>query len=580
MTDYARILAGYVDDVLSGRVVAGRWVKLACERHRRDIERAEAGGPWIFSAKHVAHICRFVEQMPHVEGEWADRGETIELAPWQVFALGSVNGWLRRSDRARRYRTAYVEVARKNGKSALAAAVGLYYLTAGGEAGAKVYTAATKMKQARVVFDAANYMIGYDLDDQGGPMTRIRERMAELRRRYKVTVEEHKIKLGRGQSRMVPLEAKSNDGGNAHCAVVDELHEHATAAVWNALNQSRGARRQSLLLAITTAGYDTGGICYEQHSYLRMILNGAVHDDRYFGVIYAIDDEDEDPFDEACWPKANPSAPVIPTLIEDMRAEAVQAKSAPGARGTFLTKRLNRWTAAGVSAFDLARWQAGEDPGLDWEAYAGAASEGGATALDLAWKHDLAAVVTAFKRGDDLVAFGDFFATEATVAEAEHLQGWADERLLHVCPGYKIDFGQVRECAIRHARHFRSSWIAYDPHFAVQMSEELAQIFPPGTVNDFKNNLTDMNQPFQLLQAEVAEGRVVTNGSPVWRWMAANTVVKRGRDYEMPGKERDQNKIDGISALCMAYGMILSPPQQQRKSIYEERGLRAVGGRR
>ncbi|MEL6980623.1 MAG: terminase large subunit, partial [Pseudomonadota bacterium] len=194
-------ISAYVEGVVAGEITAGRYVRLACERHLRDLERAEAGGPYLWDASEANFLCAWVEAMPHAKAEWAARGETIRLEPWQAWYIGSLNGWRERETGLRRFRTAYLEVARKNAKSTMAAAVALYLLAADGEAGPDVYAAATKMKPARMVFDTGRVMARKLAADPSSTF-----------RRLGLRIEEHRIRSADRAGEFSPLEAKALDG--------------------------------------------------------------------------------------------------------------------------------------------------------------------------------------------------------------------------------------------------------------------------------------------------------------------------------------------------------------------------------
>ncbi|MEL6284355.1 MAG: terminase large subunit, partial [Pseudomonadota bacterium] len=253
--DYVERAEAYVAGVLDGSIPANRLARLACERHVRDKEHAAGLAPTFYlDADSANHACAFIERCPHVKGEWARRGELLTLSGWQAFIIVSLFGWRWTATNARRFNTALVEVPRKNGKSALCSPILLYMFALDGEAGPEVYSAATKAAQARIVFDSAKAMA---------------RKMPDFVRRAALKIEEHAIKVKNDDVSVIkPLEAKKLDGLYPHCSVIDELHEHPTAAVYDALDQARGARDQSLLLAITTAGDDLGGVCYAQHDYV------------------------------------------------------------------------------------------------------------------------------------------------------------------------------------------------------------------------------------------------------------------------------------------------------------------------
>jgi phage terminase large subunit-like protein len=277
----------YCEDVLGGRVVANRWVRLACERHRRDLVEGAGRGLW-FDQTAARVAVAFFGLLQHSKGEWA--GTAVRLEPWQQFHLSLLFGW-KRADGLRRFRTFYLEVARKNGKTTEAAGVGLFLLTADGEAGAEVYAAATKRDQARILHSEASRMV-----------------LSSRPLAQAVTKYRDNLHVKGTASKFEPLgrDADSLDGLNVHGAIVDELHAHTNRDLWDVLDTATGARRQPIMFAITTAGYNRQSLCYEMHEYTKKVLGGEVVDDSFLGLIYAID-EGDDWQDERVWVKANPN---------------------------------------------------------------------------------------------------------------------------------------------------------------------------------------------------------------------------------------------------------------------------------
>ncbi len=226
MSQYVDRANRYIDRVLSGEVPAGKWVRLACERQRADL--AAPPGWYRFDADRAGRICRFIEMLPHIKGEWA--GQPIRLEDWQCFVLTTAFGWVGEDGR-RRFKTSYIEVPRKNGKSALSSGVALYMLAADGEGGAEIYSAATTRDQARIVWDDAKRMV---------------ERSEGLRG-IGVAASAHAIHKLKDASTFKALSRDQGgnlDGLNVHCAIVDELHAHKTRDVWDVLETATGARRR------------------------------------------------------------------------------------------------------------------------------------------------------------------------------------------------------------------------------------------------------------------------------------------------------------------------------------------------
>ncbi|EMO7838256.1 terminase large subunit, partial [Morganella morganii] len=330
----------YAEQVVAGEIVTGELIRLACQRFLDDLEYGPERGIY-FMEERARHILDFYQFVPHVKGALA--GKPIELMPWHTFILINIFGFViplvdeltgeaQYDDDGdpvlvRRFRTAYNEVARKNAKSTLSSGIGLYMTGADGEGGAEVYSAATTRDQARIVFEDAKNMV-----------KKAKSSLGRLFEFNKLAIYQE-----RSASKFEPLSSDANnlDGLNIHCGIVDELHAHKTRDVWDVLETATGARLQSLLFAITTAGFNREGICYELRDYAIKVLRGVVEDDTFFAAIYT-PDEDDDPFDESIWIKANPGLGVC-KRFDDMRRLAKKAKEQIAARPNFLTKHLNMW---------------------------------------------------------------------------------------------------------------------------------------------------------------------------------------------------------------------------------------------
>ncbi|MBK8211607.1 MAG: terminase large subunit [Rhodospirillales bacterium] len=270
----------------------------------------------------------------------------VHLEPWQEFYLGTLFGW-RRADGTRRFRTSYLEVARKNGKSTMLAGVGLYLLVADGEPGAEIYTAATKRDQARIIFLESQRMVRQSPDLRGV-----------------VAAFKDNLSVASTFSKYEPVGRDSDtlDGLNVHAGLVDELHAHPTGEMWDVLETGTGSRRQPLMATVTTAGSNRQSICYQFHDYTEKVLAGVVEDDAWHGLIYSLDrdpvtGELEDWEDERAWRKANPNLG-ISKKAGDLRDKARKAKVMPSRLNVFLQKELNIWTQASTRWIDPERWRA------------------------------------------------------------------------------------------------------------------------------------------------------------------------------------------------------------------------------
>lgn len=540
----------YAKDVVAKRIPACKWVRLACKRHLDDLKRWKGkGAPFYFSEEAGERVCKFIELLPHVKGEWARRGETLKLQPWQKFVLVVAFGWLR-PDGTRRFRTVYIEVPRKNAKSTMSSGVALYMLGPDGEVGAEVYSAATTRDQARIVFQDAQAMARKD---------------PELRAHFGLEVGAHAVWSQATGSRMQALSADGGtlDGLNIHCAVVDELHAHKTRAVYDVLETGTGSRSQPLLWNITTAGSNRAGICYEVRTYLTKLLEGVAQDETFFGVIWTIDDGDDWASEEA-WKKANPNYGVS-LYPDDFARLARKAMEMPSATNNFLTKRLNVWVNADTAWMDMRAWDKCADQSLTLEQFEGQPCR---IALDLASKVDIAAKLTLFERdvegkGGKLerhyYAFGRYYLPEEAAEDGRNSQygGWSREGRLVLTPGNVIDFEYIKDDLRQDASRFEVKEVPYDPFQATQLSTELqSEGFP---MVEMRPTVLNFSEPMKELEKLVLSGRFHHDGCPVLTWMISNVVCHMdNKDNVYPRKERPENKIDGAVALIMALGRAMT----------------------
>lgn len=556
MTPHVTAALRYADGVLDGSITAGRFVRLACERFRADLERRD----WRFEfrADLAERVCIAIELLPHVKGKWAREKQLLHLEPWQCFIVSSVFGWVDRVTGLRRFRTVYVEVARKNGKSALLAAVMLYMLTLDKEEGADCYSAATTRDQAGVVWRMARQMA---------------RRSPEFVKTFGVLVGAHNLSVEETGSRCEALSAEANslEGLNPSFAAVDELHAHRTRHVWDVLETATGSRTQPLVWTITTAGADRTGICYEVRGYLLKVLDRVQEDETVFGIIYTIDDDD-DWHDRSTWVKANPNLGVS-VYQDDIERLARKAEATPSAVNNFLTKRLNVWCNADHAWMDMRALERCADPSLKVEDFAGQPC---IVAFDLASKRDVAARAQLFDRDGHIYVFMRYYLPEAAVENSPNsqYQGWARSGRLEVTEGDVTDFGVIEDELLELAGQFDIVEVPYDPFQATQFStrmiaEGLPLVEIGATVKNF-------SEPMKHFEALVLSGRFHFDGDPVLTWMVSNVVAHTDKkDNIYPNKENEHNKIDGVVAVIMAINRYLANDgiPQAKPSSYEKHGL-------
>lgn len=532
----------YMEGVCTGRVLACKWVRLACERQARDLTRKDFA--YHFDEEHANAVVGFVEGLPHIKGS-KFAGQLIQLADWQCFIITTVFGWLD-DNHKRRFKTSYSEVPRKNGKSTMSAPVGLFCLSADGEPGAEVYSAATTRDQAKIVWGDARMMT---------------QRSMDFRTALGVDSNARAIFVAKNASIFRPLSRDQQgnlDGLNIHCAIVDELHGHKDRGIWDVLETATGAREQPLIWAITTAGSNRSGICYEQRSYVLKILQRFHKDDTYFGIIYTID-EDDDPFAEESWKKANPNFGVSVDPA-DLRRKASKAKQMASALSNFKTKHLNVWVNADSPWMNMTSWDACGDKTLDEADFQG---ESCIVALDLATKTDIAAKIKLFtKLHEDgtlhYYAFGTYFLPEEAVEDGRNssYRGWEQEGYLTTTPGNATDFSVIENSVRDDCTLFHVEDAVFDPWQSAHMMQNLQADNLP--VAEYRQSVQNMSAPMKELEALVLSKRLHHDGNPVLAWMIGNVVCHTdAKDNVYPRKEQPQNKIDGAVALIMALGRAL-----------------------
>jgi phage terminase large subunit-like protein len=567
MASYPSVNAAnkYAREVVSGKIIACRYVILACQRHLDDLEKSKSKSyPFKFDKDHGERVCRFIEKLPHTKGKWARLNQKLKLEPWQYFQFVNVFGWRRKKNGFRRFREAYSEIPRKNGKSAIGAGSAVYMFAADGEAGAEVYSGATTEKQAWEVFR---------------PARRMCLKTPDLVAHFGIEVNAKNLNIQKDDSRFEPLIGDPGDGSSPSFAVVDEYHEHTDNSLYETMISGMGAREQGLIWAITTAGSDIAGPCYEQRSRVIEMLENTTPDDELFGVVYTIDKEDDWTSVEALR-KANPNMGV--SISEDYLVSQ-QQKAIKNARhvNTFKTKHLNVWVQSKTAFFNMEKWKGCEDLSLALENFQGQECILG---LDLARKLDMNSmprVLVKYIEGKKhyYCVAPCFWVPEDTVFNddnkrlSDRYQGWVNAEYLLATDGAEIDYREILEEAKDTEIIAPVVCSAIDPHGATNLSHHMMdEGLEPVTVTQ---NYTNLSDPMKELEAAISSGRFHHDGHPIMTWCISNVVGKYlpgNEDVVRPVKEGADNKIDGAVALIMAIGRWMlreAEPNQDKDSIYD-----------
>lgn len=529
----------YAKEVLAGNIVAGELVKLACQRHMDDLKKSKTRAySYKFDIERAERSIDFFGLLRHSKGDKA--GDAIELELWQCFRIGSVFGWVEKKTGLRRFFEAYNQVARKNGKSTEAAGIGIELLTIDGEQGAEIYSAATKRDQARIIFEEAKRMV-----------------RASSHIKKHIDIFQLNMNMPKTNSKFEPLSADANslDGLNIHGGIIDELHAHKTRDVYDVLVTATGARRQPLIWIVTTAGFNTNGICYERYEYALKVLKGAVEDESYFAYIAQPDDGD-DPFDIITWKKANPNLDVS-VFKEDLEKKAKQAKEIPAALTNFMAKHLNIWVNAEASWLNMVKYNECEEANQDIsindldgkECYCG---------VDLSATTDLTCVNLEFALPDGRYAWvSQSFMPEEDLKEKERRDkvpygAWAREGYITLTPGIVIDYEWIQSYITEKAKIYKIKEIDFDPWNATQ--------FANGMINEgfecveIRQGYRTMSEPTKDVEKLVLEKKLVTFNNPVLKWAFSNAVVKIDPAGNVKlDKSKATQKIDPVIAGITAH---------------------------
>lgn len=549
ITPSLRLTNDYARGVVKGKIPAGEYVRLACQRHLDDLIQSKAKRyPYRFDKGLAARAIHFIELLPHTKGRWAAKRERITLAAWQRFCVGVIFGWVRKSDGRRRFREAYLEVPRKNGKSVLAAAIGLYCLIADGEFGAEVYSGATTEKQAWEIFRPARLMA---------------KRCKGLVDHFGLEINASNLLRTADFSRFEPLVGNPGDGSSPSCAIVDEYHEHKSSDLYDTMNSGMGARDQPLMLVVTTAGSNMSGPCYEKRAEIKKILKGIFEADRTFGVIYGLDPHDDWRSPQS-WRKANPNLGV--SLSEDyLAAQVASAIRSPSRQNAVKTKHLNAWVGAKAAWLNMEHWARQADPTLCIEDFGDCDSWIG---LDLATKLDIAALISLFRRNNAGVShyyiFPHFYLPEDALEDSKNAktyQGWAEQEFLQIMDGAEIDFQQVQDDILALPTRQHVVELVYDPWQATQIAQAVRAEDMEAV--EYRNTVGNLSPPMREFEAALAAGRVHHTDNPVLNWMASNVVARvDAKENIYPRKELPDNKIDGMIATLFAMGRAMLADDQ------------------
>lgn len=526
----------YAEKVINNEIVAGEYIKFACKRYLSFFKR----GDMYFDEKDVDKVINFIGKLKHFTG--IHNGKPFILSDWQKWIIYNIYGFKWKKDNTRVTRTVYIEVARKNGKTALIAALCLYHLIADQEPNAQVILAANSAKQAALCFDIANNFIS-NLDKKGKFFKRFRDSI--------------KFPLTKSRLQVVAADASKLDGLNASFYVCDELHESPNGKVWNVLESSQGMRQQPLAVSITTAGFNRSSFCYELRSANIEILMGKKKDDSVFTAIYTIDKED-DPFteNENVMKKANPNLNVT-VKKSYLVNQLTKAKNNPTLSTNVLTKLFNSWVSSSeewISADHILKCQEKfeyKSLNTDYYAYMG---------VDLGAASDLTAVSVLIPTVNKFYFRNYYFLPSSQLVEnvnRELYKKWAAQGHLIICNGNVTDYDEVLKKIVQINNDITITQIGYDQWNATQWA--ISATDQGLNLQPYSMSIGSLNRPTKELARLILSEKVVIHPNPIDNFCFQNVVIKRDfNDNERPTKENRDNKIDGVLAMIMALGSYLT----------------------
>lgn len=556
--DYLKVFYAYVKDVTDGKTLHAELERLAVERHLSDLKRHDI----YFDIKEGLKFCNFFNLLKHFKGPMA--GEDFILEPWQVFCTMQIFGWRMRDSRKRRFNYADIIIPRKNGKSTYAAGLALACLTIDGEMGAEVYSAGTDREQAKVVWETAKALA---------------ERSEALRQFLKPY--QRAIVMESTASTFKPLsrDLKNKDGSNPSMAVCDERHAWPSNEMFEVLKSGTVARKQPLILTITTAGRDKSVPYFEQMGILEGILRGKYEQDNQFVMMF-VPDRDMDWNDEATWYAVNPGlGKNIP--VEYFRKEYEDAKLKGGTvEANFKTKNLNIWVDAPevwISDDKVAAC----DHGTDKEALSGKRCYAG---LDIASHVDINALALIFPEEEHMPVVMHYWIPEAkafdpAMKDRVDYRGWAKQGWMHLMQGDVLDTEQMATDIAEILRNYDTQNLSFDPYKAYHGIIQSLQKDGLGEILDeYSQGIKNMSEPTKKLESLVLSGSIDLMGDPVLRWMFGNVVLYRDpNDNIKVHKGKSRNKVDGVVALVNAIGGWMSKDAQEQGSIiYASHDLRSI----
>jgi phage terminase large subunit-like protein len=568
----------YAFDVINGLYSVGEPELQACQRHLRDLDRQGTDSfPYIFDEKRADKVFSFFGKLKHVKGTLA--GQSIELAEFQKFDLGSIFGWVQRETGYRRFKNAYIQLARKNGKTTILAGVANYLMVADGEESPEVYCAAVDKNQARLAYDIAMAMARKSLSSR----LKIRD--------YQIS----HVTRG-GELKPLSKETKNKDGLNPSGAIVDEYAKHPTSEIYDLLTSAEGWRAQPLISIITTAGDDVQSPCHQEYEYAKSILKQGIANERYFVMIRELD-KDDDVHDPANWQKANPlrALDVESWKLLKEQHDTAFGSGIPSKIQTFKIKNLNIWVQGSESSYltaeDLAIWDSLAVTPEEFDAITeGMVSNVGA---DLSKRIDLTGI-------GHLFALKPLPLTEKEIEEnpeaepktriAIRAQGFMPEDTLQMhlktdripyalyekggwltlTPGASVDHVTIRSYIRAYEKEHgnRTNFFAFDPYSSTRISNDLQE---DGTQTvEIRQGVITLSEPMKDFRILIRERRIVHDSNPLLKMCLANVQVKTDENENIRPSKKNSGSTKRIDLFVAILNAFVLEPELREATFFAD----------
>ena len=534
----------YYKEIETGKTIACQEVTSLYKRMVKEMDNPlDSSFPFWFSEESGQYVIDFIEgYCKHYQGDHA--GEKVKLELFQKAFIQCLFGWLEKGTNRRRFREYFFEVARKHGKSFLSGCIAVYMMCADGEQGAEVYSAATKLDQAKIIYNVAKNIVDQD---------------ADLRTLIKSTREGLSFKMTRSIMRPLPNESKSLDGLNIHFAALDEIHEQKDRNMYDVLRQGMKARKQPLIGCITTSGFRREGLYDNLHDYAVDVALGNIVDDRMLPVVYKLDaiEEWQEP---TCWIKANPGLGTIKSAVQ-LADDVERAKNDASYLPTLLVKDFD------MKQNEASAWMplnvAENTTKIDMNYVSKSYAIGG---CDLSSVYDLTCATLLIQKPNDsnIYVLQKYFLPQSRIDKLEDTMSkeapyklWEKQGWIEINEGASVDYSKVtdwfNEMVIKY--DIRPLFICYDRALAGYWQEQMTQC--GYDMRKIAQGPFTWSQPMKEMYSAFEEHRVIYDNNPMLKWCLLNTASKAlnkdGIETIQPVKIQQNRRIDGMVSLLNAW---------------------------